>query len=147
MLKQYPRVFYPEDTSSSASILPSWAARVVLDEGALSRLRELDPDGKNQLMQRVVTAFDTCLARLMPDLLAKTQTDQHADLNVVRHVAHTLKSSSASLGAMQLANLCAELESMARLGQCEGIVKRIEFFKQEVVAVQYALKRMLDREP
>jgi HPt (histidine-containing phosphotransfer) domain-containing protein/CheY-like chemotaxis protein len=83
----------------------------VLDPVALARLRELDPKGENQLVERVLKAFQTSAARLLPQLQAARQTN---DRTTVRLVAHTLKSSSASIGAMALSQLCGELETMIR---------------------------------
>jgi len=37
-----------------------------------------------------------------------------SDLSAVRHASHTLKSSSASIGAVKFSALCADIESMAR---------------------------------
>src|SRR6185369_1456158 len=79
----------------------------VLDASALERLRELDPKGENQLLSRVIKAFESSAARLLPQLQDAQRAGDH---NGVRHVAHTLKSSSASIGAMKLSTLCAEIE-------------------------------------
>lgn len=87
----------------------------LLDAHALARLRELDPSGANKLMARVVTAYNKSLDRLLPELAAARSPT--LNLTVVRHVSHTLKSSSASLGAMALAQRCTEIEALARQGQ------------------------------
>ena len=83
----------------------------VLDPAALARLRELDPKGENQLVERVLKAFQTSAARLLPQLQAAREAN---DRTTVRLVAHTLKSSSASIGATTLSQLCGELEVMIR---------------------------------
>lgn len=108
----------------------------VLDETALSRLRDLDPSGSNRLMARISTAFETSLARLMP-LLVQAQVTQ--DCNGIRHATHTLKSSSASIGASHLTKLCAELEAMARSGELEGVHK----MEARVVAVRVEAEMVL----
>jgi HPt (histidine-containing phosphotransfer) domain-containing protein len=61
----------------------------------------------------------------------------------IRHVAHTLKSSSASIGAMTLSRMCAELEAMARADQIEGAAERIEALQVELETVRVALKKIL----
>jgi HPt (histidine-containing phosphotransfer) domain-containing protein len=110
----------------------------VLDEAALGRLRDLDPTGANQLMSRVLTAFEASLTRLMPQL-AQAQGTQ--DCAVIRHVAHTLKSSSASVGALHLSKLCAELEAAARGAELDGMDARINAMRTETVVVLQALKQ------
>ena len=87
----------------------------LLDAAALARLRELDPSGVNKLMERVISAYNKSLDRLLPELAAARSPS--LDLAVVRHVSHTLKSSSASLGALALAQRCADIEMLTRQAQ------------------------------
>jgi HPt (histidine-containing phosphotransfer) domain-containing protein len=89
-----------------------------LDPQALARLAELDPKGRNHLLARVLTAFQTSVARLRPQAVAARLSGDRATL---RLVAHTLKSSSASIGAMQLSQLCARIETAIRLDTDDGL--------------------------
>ena len=116
------------------------AAAVVLDATALGRLRELDPKGENQLLPRVLAAFKTSIARLVPQVRTASAA---GDLAGVRHVAHTLKSSSASIGAMQLAQMCAELETMIRLDQVDSLAARVDAMCVEIDQVLKALNDLL----
>jgi len=116
----------------------------VLDSAALDRLRELDPKGANQLLARVIKAFETSAARLIPQLRDARRADDPAG---VRHVAHTLKSSSASIGALKLSQLCAEIEAKARTDGLEGLDPRIESMCAEIEVVLQALKRLLGATP
>jgi CheY-like chemotaxis protein len=113
----------------------------VLDASALDRLRELDPKGDNQLLARVIKAFESSAARLLPQLHEAQRAGDHGG---VRHVAHTLKSSSASIGAVKLSQLCAEIESMIRNSQVEKLDDRIAAMSVEVEIVLKALTRLLD---
>jgi len=146
-----PQAAHPDPAPSSggAGAAPPAAADAaagsapgaeVLDPQALERLRELDPSGQNRLMARVASAFDTSVGRLMPQLRDAMQS---TDLTVIRHVSHTLKSSSASIGAVKLSKMCAEMESMARQGQSDGMTDRIALLLSEVEVVRVALQRML----
>ena len=119
-------------------------AVAMLDPDALLRLRELDPSGTSRLLERVVNAFHGSSARLLLQLAAARDGP---DLAVVRHVAHTLKSSSASVGAVKLSGLCAEMEAMAREGRSDGMDQAIAALRSEVSAVLEALKRLLDSPP
>jgi HPt (histidine-containing phosphotransfer) domain-containing protein len=83
----------------------------VLDAESLERLRELDPQGANGLLPRVLRAFDTSLERLLGQL---ADARVRGDLTAMRHVAHTLKSSSASIGALELSRICADIERRLR---------------------------------
>jgi HPt (histidine-containing phosphotransfer) domain-containing protein len=117
----------------------SLAAATVLDATALAGLRGLDPTGVNRLLERVVKAFQGSLDRLLPQLL---DAQANGDTAGIRHVAHTLKSSSASIGAMRLSGLCAELETAVRSGALDGLRERIEALCAEVERVKPALEQL-----
>ena len=90
----------------------------VLDRAALARLTELDPTGANKLLERVLQAFQTSVARLRPQAEAARH---NGDRSALRLVAHTLKSSSASIGALRLSALCAQIESIIRQDTDENL--------------------------
>lgn len=92
---------------------PGSPAPVQLDAAALARLKELDPDGRHGVVARVFKVFETSLTRMLVQLAAEREG---GDPGVVGSVAHTLKSSSASVGALTLAQTCAEVERRLRTG-------------------------------
>ncbi|CAM3989448.1 Hpt domain-containing protein [Roseateles saccharophilus] len=114
----------------------------LLDPEAIRRLRELDPTGGNKLLERVVNAFSSSLERLLPDL-ARARESAEPDLAVVRHVSHTLKSSSASLGAMALSARCADIEARVREGRMEGLATQLDAMLQDIQQVRVALAALL----
>jgi hypothetical protein len=89
-----------------------------LDSQALARLRELDPDGRQGVVTRVLVAFETSLTRMITQLEVEREG---GDAGVVAGVAHTLKSSSASVGALSLAQACAEVEARLRKGDTSAM--------------------------
>ena len=113
----------------------------VLDREALQRLRALDPAGSNQVMKRVANAFETSIGGLLRQLQSAMEA---ADSAGIKHVAHTLKSSSASIGATELSKICAEIEAMVLRGQEEGMSEKVATLVAEVPAVLMALQRILD---
>lgn len=114
----------------------------LLDPEAIRRLRELDPSGGNKLLERVVAAFSASLDRLLPDL-ARARAGSELDLTAIRHVSHTLKSSSASLGAMSLSQRCADIEALARDGRTEGLSEQLDAMLQDIQQVRAALAALL----
>jgi HPt (histidine-containing phosphotransfer) domain-containing protein len=82
-----------------------------LDAGALQRLRELDPDGSAQLIPRVLGTFRKSLDRLLPQLRGARA---ERDVSAVRRVAHTLRSSAASIGALDLARISSQADDHLR---------------------------------
>ena len=89
-----------------------------LDAAALARLRDLDPDGRHGVVTRVLTAFEASLSRM----LAQLQGERGAHHpTAVAGVAHMLKSSSASVGALSLAKACADVELKLRQGDTSAL--------------------------
>jgi CheY-like chemotaxis protein/HPt (histidine-containing phosphotransfer) domain-containing protein len=115
-------------------------AGVTLDPQALQRLRDLDPGGQNQLVERVFKAFDTSIGRLLPQL---DEAVRAGDLMALRHVTHTLKSSSASIGALKLSRLCADTEAQVRQGgDIPDLSERMQVLRGEIMRVQRCVNEM-----
>ena len=116
----------------------------VLDEEALERLRELDPGGRNRLLERVLRAFESSIGRLGPQL---AEARQRNDREGIRQVVHTLKSSSASIGALRLSRLCAEIEAAVRQEAPEGLAALLEDVDRELEVVLQAVQPMRGTPP
>lgn len=130
----------PQPTGSAgAAGAPACA---VLDAQALDRLRELDPKGENHLLERVLQAFEASVARLGPQLEASRRSGDRAG---IRHVAHTLKSSSASIGALTLSQQCAAVEAMIRQDSTDDLDGPLTALSAELDAVLQALRSVLDQ--
>ena len=134
-----------EDPAMNSSTHPVPAAAAPaegagLDPQALQRLRELDPNGANRLLERVFQAFEASTGRLLPQL---EEAVAAADLAGVRHVAHTLKSSSASIGALKLSALCADIEGMIRSSVTDGLDERVAQMHGEIDSVRCSLRALL----
>jgi HPt (histidine-containing phosphotransfer) domain-containing protein len=111
-----------------------------LDADALARLRDLDPSGKTRLVERVLKAFETSANRLS---LQFKEARERGDMQGIRHVVHTLKSSSASIGALALARICAEIETSIRNGTVDDLAPRLDAMDRELAAVLQAVTPML----
>ena len=98
-------------TAAGAAGAPAGAS--VLDPGKLAELRSLDPNGQASLVPRVLATYQTSLARLVDQLHAARAAAHWDD---VARAAHTLKSSSGSIGALAFSSLCAEIERVTRAG-------------------------------
>jgi HPt (histidine-containing phosphotransfer) domain-containing protein len=112
----------------------------VLEAAALARLAELDPQGSAGLVQRVMATYANALERSRQELLLLRQPLQHEPL---RHLAHTLKSSSASVGALALSALCAQVEHNVRSQQSGDIGKLLDAMQAEMQRVAGAVQTML----
>lgn len=110
-----------------------------LDEVALARLRELDPDGRHGVVPRVLSAFEASLERVLGQL----QAPGAADAAAVAGIAHTLKSSAASVGALALARAGAEVELAVRSGTDGVLAVHVERLVGEGRAALAAVGAML----
>ena len=116
------------------------ATKPVLDAACMAELRALDPDGKAQLVKRVLATYQASLAKLVGQLqLALTE----GAWDQVSRVAHTLKSSSASIGALALSGLCADIERLLRAGDSASALPLLEKFQAEVARVDDAVGQTL----
>ena len=115
-----------------------------LDAESLGRLRELDPKGENKLLERVLRAFQTSAARLMPQLETARLANDRA---TVRLVAHTLKSSSASIGALELSHVCSQVEALIRAESADDLDPLLHRLRQALAAALNAIQRLLDSRP
>jgi HPt (histidine-containing phosphotransfer) domain-containing protein len=111
-----------------------------LDERALAQLRALDPDGRHGVLQRVFGAFEASLLRL-PSQLAGLSAS--TDAKALGDIAHTLKSSSASVGALGLARWCAQAEQAARAGELERLDVAVAGLRVESARVLGLVRAML----
>jgi hypothetical protein len=146
MLSQrLPKIEAAVDASNPSAAGPTATlptAAEGLDLQALQRLRQLDPNGSNRLLDRVADAFESSTARLLPQLDGAMTA---RDLDGVKHVAHTLKSSSASIGALKLSALCVDIEGMIRRNELAELEARVAEMRREILTIGASLRELLRR--
>ena len=119
---------------------PAQANPAVLDADALGNLAQLDPTGANRLMHRVFTTYRSSMKRLLAQLAqARVQSDAAGQ----RLVAHTLKSSSASVGELVLSQLCGDAEKALREGRPEVVPALLDQLVAEAARVDAAVLQLL----
>lgn len=107
----------------------------------------IDTAAFQQLCQRLGSGMRLKLSELIGIFLAYTtpfvtETEQaiaQDDLNQMRLIAHTLKSSSADIGALHLAQLARELEQSARAGHVAAASRKAHQLTAELQRVQAEL--------
>jgi two-component system sensor histidine kinase/response regulator len=90
---------------------PPEASDTVIDLAAIERIREMEKRGAAHLLQRLIATYLATAAKLVTN--AERALEQ-GDADALRHAVHTLKSSSANLGATALSKQFAALELLAR---------------------------------
>ncbi len=100
--------------AAGADVAPLAKSGETLDASALDALRALDKDGTRGVVRRVFGIY----LKNAPLLIAEIQAGAAAgDLDRLGRAAHSLKSSSRSVGAANLAEICRELERSASEGR------------------------------
>jgi hypothetical protein len=106
-----------------------------LDPDRLAMLRELD-GGDGELLTAVVTEF---VDDSTQQLGAVSAALIEGDPRVVERAVHNLKGASANLGATTLADLCGELEALARASALAMAPDLLDSIRAEHVRVCSAL--------
>jgi histidine phosphotransfer protein HptB len=107
-----------------------------IDRAVLDGLLDSVGGDREFLAELLQTYFDDS-----PKLLATLHTALEAgSADEFRRAAHSLKSNSASFGAMQLSKMCKELEDMGKTGTQDGAGPKIAHAEEEYARVRAALE-------
>ncbi|MCX6669108.1 MAG: Hpt domain-containing protein [Methanothrix sp.] len=107
-----------------------------IDHSVLASLRELQEEGEPDIIAEVSGLF---IKHAPEKISAIVQAVERGDAKGLQMAAHSLKSSSAYVGAMHLSAMSKELEQMGRTGVIEGVKDKAEMLKEEYVRVLAAL--------
>lgn len=125
-----PKQAMPAIATAATGHLPT------LDVSVLQGLVGDDAD----IIHEFLTDYRTSAQRIAGDIrLAQTQ----GDLSALGAACHKLKSSSRSVGALSLGELCQKIEQSARQRDVESVNRSTEEFELEFEAVMNALSSAL----
>jgi signal transduction histidine kinase/CheY-like chemotaxis protein/HPt (histidine-containing phosphotransfer) domain-containing protein len=110
-----------------------WAA---IDRRVFDDLRRLQRSGNPDLIERVVSTFRTDAPLRVRELRAAIR---RSDAAGVQRAAHTLKSVSANVGAVNLSTLCGDLEGDARQGSLAGAQRAADAIDRALSEVMHLL--------
>jgi two-component system sensor histidine kinase/response regulator len=108
----------------------------VLDRQALDQLAKLITNGKPELLARVINLYLVESPKLIQKL--KQAADAN-DAPEIARSAHSLRSSSANVGAGALSRYCGDIEASARRADSEEARKLFAIIEAEHGRVQAAL--------
>jgi CheY-like chemotaxis protein/HPt (histidine-containing phosphotransfer) domain-containing protein len=115
------------DVSASGSIAPEPVDAIVLET-----LRDVVGDAMSEIISSYLEDAPACLAAIDAGVLGRQP-------EAIAAAAHQLKSSSASLGAMELADLCKRLETLGYAGEVEAAQIPAQAAQHEFSRVQVSL--------
>lgn len=98
----------PAAAAAESGALP---AAAVINQSMLNAIRALQQPGAPSMVRKIITMYLETSPALLQELIKGIES---GEFERVRKVAHTLKSSSANVGATDLAALCKDLEQAAR---------------------------------
>jgi signal transduction histidine kinase/DNA-binding response OmpR family regulator/pSer/pThr/pTyr-binding forkhead associated (FHA) protein/HPt (histidine-containing phosphotransfer) domain-containing protein len=109
----------------------------VLDRRVLKSIRNMAGTKAESLVAELIAIYLEDSPQLLHLIREAILTDNPDSL---RRSAHTLRSSSASLGSISLSKLCKELENLGRSGTTTGAVEQLEQLEVEYKRMTIALQ-------
>ncbi len=107
----------------------------------LAGLRELQVKGDPDIIAEVGGLF---IKHSPSKISAILQAAESGDAKGLQIAAHSLKSSSAYIGAMRLSALSKELEQMGRSNAMNGVKDKAKMLEAEYMRVMTALKTEIE---
>jgi two-component system, sensor histidine kinase and response regulator len=111
-----------------------------LDLNVLEKISKLD-NGSNEFLKKIVDLY----LRETPFLISQMhQGIQEKNSEKISQAAHSLKSTSANMGAVIISNICQDLESKSQLKMIDEVAPLIDRIENEYVMVVKVLKCFVD---
>ncbi|MDR7052574.1 signal transduction histidine kinase/CheY-like chemotaxis protein [Duganella sp. 3397] len=115
----------------------------MINTQALANIRALSASNGAALLERVLHAY---LADTPPHLQALHTAIEDGNTDQLRKTAHTLKSSSANVGALALSQRCKDMEQLGRNNTTTGAAELLADMESSFQAVRQALGALLEKE-
>ncbi|HEY9649584.1 MAG TPA: response regulator, partial [Coleofasciculaceae cyanobacterium] len=117
---------------ADASPLPA-----AIDANVLSSFRDMVGENADMVLAEMIECYLDDAPKLVS---AITQAVHQKNAQKLRQASHTLKSSSATIGAMTLSHLCQQMEVMSRIGNMEYGLDNLSELEAEYERVKTALQ-------
>jgi CheY-like chemotaxis protein len=126
----------PDTTPGTGNGQQLVSAASAIDQSVLDIIRDMEDEDDPDMLAEIIGLY---LDRA-PELLQSLQAAiANKDAEALRVAAHTLKSSSANVGARVLADLCRELEELGRTGSLDNSATKLSLLYDEYRRVDAAL--------
>ncbi len=120
---------------------PDPGPRAPIDRDSLDRLRALDTEDSGQLLDRIVNRY----LDSSPDLIKTLRKElKRGNAVGVKEAAHSLKSASGFLGALEVAELCQSLENLALKNAMDQALETLEVLEPAFEMAKAALEGELE---
>lgn len=136
-----PKVTIPVPTTTATAESSPEAEQPALDRSVLDSLRQLAGAKAQTLLTQIINQY---LEDSPPRLQAIAQALEARDTEALRKAAHGLRSSSANLGAVIVADYCKNIETMARAGEIPDNPATLRELETEYEKAQLALQQVIE---
>jgi HPt (histidine-containing phosphotransfer) domain-containing protein len=110
----------------------------LLDKKVLEDLRKLSADGHVNYLDRAISLYEKTSPQLVKSI---HEAIARNEAQALFFAAHSLKSSSALLGATSLSSLCLKLENMGRNDAMHDAASLLQVLNEEFEGVLCALEQ------
>jgi HPt (histidine-containing phosphotransfer) domain-containing protein len=110
---------------------------MALDKNALNELRELDPDGSSGLVVQIIESYLSDSTKLIQQIRTAFSAN---DIVTLTRNAHTLKSTSLTVGATRVGEIAKELEMACKSGTLQVLPLFLTALTAEYAAAERLLK-------
>ena len=109
-----------------------------IDRSILASLRELQEKDELDIVIEVGGLF----LKYSPDKISTIEAAvKNNDAKALQVTAHSLKSSSAYIGALRVSSISSDLEEMGRLGRLDGAAAKVNDLKFEYELAKSSVER------
>ncbi len=115
----------------------------VIDYKIIQDIKELQMDGKPDILSKIIKAYISGTQASITELQNNSNGDTVKKLKIF---THTLKSSSASVGAVRLSELCKDLETACINNTVDDADNYIKTIESEFLKVKTALEKEIAKQ-
>ena len=112
----------------------------IIDPEAIATLKELNPDDDGAFLREIIGIYLEDTPKRLQDMKASLAS---GNLVLFTRMAHTIKGSSANVGAVVLAGTAERLEAMSRKDAFVGVEPLVAECEQQFARAAAELRTML----
>jgi HPt (histidine-containing phosphotransfer) domain-containing protein len=112
----------------------------IIGPPALAALRDLNPGDNDAFLKEIVGIYIEDTPRRLQDLRTSLAS---GDVALFTRAAHTIKGSSANVGAAALSGICERLESKSRTEGLVGVAALLAECEAAFAAASAELRRLV----
>lgn len=116
------------------------SATTVINQKALDDIRSLQSRGSGDLLTKIINIYLEKSTSLREEIV---QGASLQDNELLHTSAHSLKSSSASVGAMRIFDICSDLEAKGKAGDFSHVNELVETLNEELATATAELRSYL----